>query len=84
VTLTWDGQLVDLVSSHRADPKFGARPVLRAIQELVAEPLGNLLLSREQGKRLSFHTVIRSGAVAFEEQTSIGEQSTPSPAQERV
>ena len=84
VTLTWDAQLVDLVSTHKADPKFGARPVLRAIQELVAEPLGHLLLSRDDGKRLAFHTVVRAGKVAFEAQTSIGEQGTPSPAQERV
>ena len=84
VLLTWDPNVIELVATHKADPKFGARPALRAIQELIAEPLGHILLSREDSKRRAFHTIVRSGKVAFEEQTPVGEQGTPSPAQERV
>ncbi len=84
VTLTWDSNLLELCASHRADPKFGARPTLRAIQELVAEPMGHIILTKEPGKRRAFHAVVRNGKVAFDEQTPVGEQGTPSPAQERV
>ena len=84
VIVSWDPNVVEFVAAHKADPKFGARPTLRAIQELVAEPLGTLLLSREDSKRRAFHTIVRSGTVAIEEQTPVGEQGTPSPAQERV
>ena len=42
--LTWDPELTTLCARHEADPTYGARPALRAIDELVAEPLGHLLL----------------------------------------
>jgi len=84
MTLTWDPNVLERVAGHKADPKFGARPVLRAIQELVAEPMGHIILTKEAGKRRAFHAVVRNGEVAFDEQTPVGEQGTPSPAQERV
>ncbi len=45
VQLTWDASVVAACASHRADPTLGARPALRAIDELVAEPLGRRLLA---------------------------------------
>jgi len=83
VTLTWEPAVVELVAQHRADPQWGARPVLRAIDELVAEPLGHRMLQQARGKRRAFRAVVRDGEVHFEEQFPGGEQ-TPTPAQERV
>jgi len=47
VQLTWSDGVVAACAGHEADPKLGARPALRAIDELVAEPLGQRLLAPE-------------------------------------
>ena len=50
VELTWSSEVIDLCVGARKDPAYGARPALRAIDDLVAEPLGHkpLRLARIQ------------------------------------
>lgn len=45
VQLTWDASVIAACAAHQSDPALGARPALRAIDDLVAEPLGRRLLS---------------------------------------
>jgi ATP-dependent Clp protease ATP-binding subunit ClpC len=44
VELSWDSDVPALIARTGHDPSYGARPVLRALDTLVAEPLGRLLL----------------------------------------
>ena len=39
LTLTWDDSVVDMVSEAGFDPDYGARPIKRAIQTMVENPL---------------------------------------------
>ena len=68
VTLTWDESVVHRCALHEPDPAFGARPVLRAIDDLVAEPLGILLLRDHDGHR-TYHASVQDDAVVFEKVT---------------
>jgi ATP-dependent Clp protease ATP-binding subunit ClpB len=50
---------VSLLSREGFDPDFGARPLKRAIQRLVQDPLANLVLSGEvgDGQRIALDAV---------------------------
>ncbi len=66
VGLTWSAGVVELCVKHRPDPLFGARPVLRAVDALVAEPLGQILLTDSTRFPQRYHAVARGGSVVFE------------------
>ena len=72
VTVSWAPEVVAAVALHKPDPGLGARPALRALEELVAEPLGARMLAADGPTRL--HAVWRHGAVAFEEGVAGGPQ----------
>ncbi len=76
ITLSWSPEVVCAVAAHKKEATLGARPALRALEELVAEPLGARLLHVEGSSRL--HAVWRDGRVAFEE----GVAGAPQPQQE--
>lgn len=65
VVLTWDPEVAALCAKHQSQASYGARPALRAIDELIAEPLGRRILS--SSGRTALHAVVRDDAVAFEE-----------------
>jgi ATP-dependent Clp protease ATP-binding subunit ClpC len=65
--LSWDDEVIALCARYEADPQFGARPALRAIDELVAEPLGLKLLQMERTPGRRFHAIVRDGQVTFDE-----------------
>ena len=68
VSLSWTPEVIDLCANHRADPKFGARPAVRAIDDLVAQPLSHLLIAAEQqDEPRAWRAVVRDGEVHFEE-----------------
>jgi ATP-dependent Clp protease ATP-binding subunit ClpC len=81
VNLSWDDEVVQLVARHRQDPQFGARPVLRAIDDLVAEPLGQLMLREEAVPGRAWRAIVRNGTVVFEKimpgQPSMRSQEEP-------
>jgi len=66
--LGWTPAVVDLCAGHRPETKFGARPALRAIDDLVAQPLSHILIaaSTEEHRR-SFRAMVRHGKVTFQE-----------------
>jgi ATP-dependent Clp protease ATP-binding subunit ClpC len=82
VHLTWDDGLVDLCARHKKDPAFGARPVLRAIDELVAEPLGKLLLTEEGQPGAAWRASVEGDQVRFE-RIPAPEQSQAAPQEEQ-
>ncbi len=80
VVLTWDPDLPRLCAAHRPDPAHGARPAVRAIDELVAEPLGREILSGDVSRRRTLHLRVRDGKITIDEATPAGQQN---PAVER-
>lgn len=65
VTLTWDPAVVALCAAKNREPGMGARPALRAIDELVAGPVGKTLLEADERRRV-VHAVVRDGVVELE------------------
>jgi ATP-dependent Clp protease ATP-binding subunit ClpC len=71
VDLSWTPAVVDLCAGHRPDTKFGARPVLRAIDDLVAQPLSHILIAAGEEEHLrTFRAAVRRGRVTFKETRS--------------
>ncbi|MEN0066861.1 MAG: tetratricopeptide repeat protein [Myxococcota bacterium] len=82
ITLTWSEEVAELCARYQPASSvggagMGARPALRAIDELVAEPLGASMLRTGQ-KRRALHAVVRDGKVVFDEITPAGDQEVPS------
>jgi ATP-dependent Clp protease ATP-binding subunit ClpC len=48
------------------DPSLGARPLRRAIQRYVEDPLSELLLKRGLKKEAEIHVALKEGALAFD------------------
>ncbi|MBT3224441.1 MAG: ATP-dependent Clp protease ATP-binding subunit, partial [Proteobacteria bacterium] len=64
VNFGWGPKVAALCARHEADVRYGARPALRAIDTLVAEPLGLLML---RGDSPSIRCVVKEGAIKFKE-----------------
>lgn len=75
ITITWDDDVIDAVATSRSSTGQGARPAIRAIDELVGEPLGQLLLDQPAGARTVFHARVKDGTIAFEYDISKGAQT---------
>mgnify|MGYP000167723261 CR=1 FL=1 len=73
VVLSWGHDVVRAVVAHKPDASLGARPALRALEELVAEPLGSRMLGADAPRRL--HAVWKGDRVVFEEGVHGGPQS---------
>jgi ATP-dependent Clp protease ATP-binding subunit ClpC len=55
----------DLVREKGYQPKFGARPLRRAIQTLIEDPLADYLLSRGETRGLRVEACCAEGDVVF-------------------
>ena len=91
IALTWSREVAELCVARQqsgTSTGLGARPALRAIEELVAEPLGTAMLGTSAeprgardadgaNRRRALHAVVREGVVVFEEVTPAGGQGTP-------
>ncbi len=84
VHLSWDESVERLVIEHKPDATYGARPVLRAIDDLVAEPLGQLLLREDAPGDRSYRAIVDLGAVRFERQNPNQERPDPTEEAARV
>ena len=65
ITLTLSAEAKDLIASRGFDPVYGARPLKRALYEMVEDKLADLILSGEieEGSNVSF-TVVNDDFVA--------------------
>ncbi len=55
----------ELLAKEGFDKNLGARPLRRAIQRLVEDPLSDALLHGEFGEGVSIEAVLQDGAIAF-------------------
>jgi ATP-dependent Clp protease ATP-binding subunit ClpC len=79
IHLRWSEAVVERVAEHGADPKHGARPVLRAIRTLVEEPLGDLVIADGSGQAMSWYIDVADGTIRFERDATT-QDAQPSPA----
>jgi len=73
--ISWDDDVVARIVSHNPDPTYGARPALRAIDELLGEPLGRLLLEVPSDARRWLHARVVDDRIDFEEKWLSGDQT---------
>jgi len=66
VVVTWDEAVVTRLAELGFDPRLGARPLKRAVEEHVVAPLARLLAARSAKPPARVRLVVRSGAVAVE------------------
>jgi len=55
----------ELLAKEGFDKNLGARPLRRAIQRLVEDPLSDALLHGEFSEGVSIEAVLQDGAIAF-------------------
>ncbi len=56
---------IELLARHGFDPDFGARPLKRAIQQLVQDPLANLVLAGEIGPDQTIRVDVADGRLVI-------------------
>ncbi len=66
ITLELSPEAVELIAETGWDPAFGARPLKRAIQRLVENPLALELLEGRFGDGTALHAVVDGEAIRFE------------------
>ena len=64
VTLTVAPDVLEKLADEGYEPEFGARPLKRALQNLVIVPLAQFLLHKPEAKNVSVR--LRNGTIAFE------------------
>jgi ATP-dependent Clp protease ATP-binding subunit ClpB len=65
IELTLDDSARDLLGEAGFDPVYGARPLKRAIQQQVENPLAQQILKGEFGPGSKVHATAKNGALAF-------------------
>jgi ATP-dependent Clp protease ATP-binding subunit ClpB len=63
--LTLDDKATDLLAEAGYDPVYGARPLKRAIQQQIENPLASAILKGEFGPGDRIRTTVRAGQLAF-------------------
>jgi ATP-dependent Clp protease ATP-binding subunit ClpB len=70
ITIVLEDSAKELLSQEGYDPTFGARPLKRAIQTLVQNPLAVKLLKGEIASGQTIHVNAENGALNFQAETS--------------
>lgn len=63
-SLVWDEGIVDYIADVGFDPLFGARPIKRAIQNEIENPLAKVMLSGTMAEHNVFTLSVKGGKVA--------------------
>ena len=61
-----DEDVRDLLAQEGFDPRYGARPLKRAIQRLIENPLASRLIRGDFAGKAAVHVVLKGGEVEFE------------------
>ncbi len=64
--LEFTNEALDKLAEEGYDPTYGARPLRRAIQRLVENPLARRILAGEFGAGSTVRIDLRDGELAFE------------------
>jgi len=64
IAVTWEPTVVELLMKHGFDPRFGARPMKRAVEQQILVPLSRRLVLRGEATDEKFHLYVHDGRVA--------------------
>jgi ATP-dependent Clp protease ATP-binding subunit ClpC len=65
LSLSWDDGVVALVAKAGFDRRYGARPLQRALEELVVTPIARALAAEPETSRKSLHLSVDGDAVVL-------------------
>ncbi len=65
LTLTFSEEIVECVAKEGFDPKFGARPLQRKIEEAVTAPLARYLVENAEVRNVEISVCLEDGGVVF-------------------
>lgn len=65
ITIQWTDNAVQLIADRGYDPEFGARPVKRALQQLVLNPLSKAILAGEVSSEKPIKIDAENGEIKF-------------------
>ena len=63
--ITFDNKVVSLIAEKGYDPHFGARPIRRAISELIENPLSDYILSDKFDQSEPIKITVTKGEISF-------------------
>jgi ATP-dependent Clp protease ATP-binding subunit ClpB len=69
IPLTWAPEIVPHLASWNADEEWGARSVIRAVDELIGEPLSARIITRGPKPTQGLVVALKDGGVVFENPT---------------
>ena len=78
ITMDFSQAVIDMVADEGFDPVYGARPLRRAIQTKIEDPLSEQILEGTVAAKHSYVCELENGGVVFKEQSTVDSQ--PSPA----
>lgn len=64
-SIEFSEEALDLISTIGFDPQYGARPIKRALQREVLNPVSKLILSGEIEANKAIHVAVKNGHLAF-------------------
>jgi ATP-dependent Clp protease ATP-binding subunit ClpA len=67
VVLSWDSAVVKLCAQRPQDDSGGARGVIRAVETLVAEPLGSSIMMHASKRKSSFRAVVKDEKIVIDQ-----------------
>jgi len=83
VHLELSPEAIDLLIDRGFDPALGARPLKRAIQRLLEDPLAEFILRGQLPGGARFRVARKADVLAFEPATTLEPAPTPAPASPR-
>ena len=70
ITMDFDPSVIDMVADEGFDPVYGARPLRRAIQTKIEDPLSEQILEGTVTAKHSYVCELENGSVVFKEQST--------------
>lgn len=71
VTLSWEENVAETCANQQKGKNTGARGVIRAVESLVAEPLGNAMINAESKQKSAFRAVVKEGQISIEQMNTV-------------
>ena len=76
ITMDFSQAVIDMVADEGFDPVYGARPLRRAIQTKIEDPLSEQILEGTVSAKHSYVCELENGGVVFKEQSTVDSQQS--------
>ena len=76
ITMDFSQSVIDMVADEGFDPVYGARPLRRAIQTKIEDPLSEQILEGSVTANHNYVCELENGGVVFKEQSTVDSQQS--------